>query len=248
VLALLLAIALMALGCGRAEPDRASLTIAAASDLRPLLESARGALEREGGRPVTLVFGSSGQLKEQILAGADFDLFLSADMDYVRELDQAGAIAPGGARAYATGYLVLAWRDGIPTFLGLADLQRDDVRRVAIANPAHAPYGRAAQQALTSAGLWEGVRGKLVLGENARLTADYVRTGNAEAGILPLSLVVGAGVPYLPIDEALHEPIIQGGGVIAHSPNEARARAVLDYLLSPPGQELLAAYGFGPPP
>lgn len=234
-----------------AHPDERSsgaIRIGAASDLRRALVALQPAIERACNTRVTFVFGSSGQLKEQILAGADYHLFLSADTDYVAELDRAGRVVPNGSASYAVGRIVLAWRKDLPPLGGVSDLARSDIRRIAIANPAHAPYGRAAEQAMTAAGVWQGVQSRLVLGENIRQATDYVQQGNADAGIVALALVIDTDTPYTLIDASLHKPIIQGAGVVKGTGGERTARCALQQILAPDGQEALQRFGFEPVP
>ncbi len=230
-----------------AEQPRA-VTVAAASDLRRALTALQPELERACSARLTLVYGSSGQLKEQILAGARYHLFLSADVEYVQELVRAGRLEGEGAGPYAVGRLALAWRRGLPPLRGVEDLARADVTHIAIANPAHAPYGRAAQQALTAAGLWERLQPRLVLGENIRQATDYVQGGNADAGLVALALVIDTDTPYTLVPASLHRPIVQAGGVLRGSGKEDAARCLLAALRAPAGQEALARFGFEPVP
>lgn len=230
------------------ERNSDSITVAAASDLRRALTAAQPAIEQACGTRLTFVFGSSGQLKEQILAGAPYHLFLSADTAFVEELVRAGRIVEDGSRTYAVGRLALTWRRGLPPMAGVAELTRADIRRVAIANPSHAPYGRAAREAMLGAGVWDGVQGRLVLGENIRQATDYVEQGNADAGIVALALVIDTGADYDVIPASAHQPIVQGGGVVRGSGGEATARCALHYLLDRSGQEILGRFGFEPVP
>jgi molybdate transport system substrate-binding protein len=243
--------ALVACG-GRADAPAAgpaqAVTVAAAADLRRALTAMQPELERACAARLTFVYGSSGQLKEQILAGAGYHLFLSADVDYVQELVRAGRLEAEGAGPYAVGRLALAWRRGLPPLQGVEDLARADVTHIAIANPAHAPYGRAAQQALTAAGLWERLQPRLVLGENIRQATDYVQGGNADAGLVALALVIDTETPYVLVPASLHRPIVQAGGVLRGSGREETARCLLAALRAPAGQEALARFGFEPVP
>jgi molybdate transport system substrate-binding protein len=229
------------------EGESASLEIAAASDLRPLIEDLVPVLERRCGATVSAVFGSSGQLKSQVEAGAPFDLFLSADQAYPLELLQGGHVAPNGVAAYAVGRIVVATRPGLEPVRDPGGLVRSDIRTIAMANPAHAPYGRAAEQALRSAGIYDTVRDRLVLGENIRQATDYVARGDADAGIVALSLAINQpSLAYSVVDASLHEPIVQAGAVIEGTGAERTARCVLHYLLTGEGQAALARFGFEP--
>lgn len=232
-------------GAGPNEKYSGQMTVAAASDLRNVLEDVQPDIERQCETRVTLVFGSSGQLKNQVEAGARFGLFLSADSQYPRDLAAKGLVVPNGVASYGAGRIVLATRAGIEPLTALEGLTSQAIRRIAIANPGHAPYGRAAKEALEASGLYSAVEGKLVLGENIRQTTDYVEKGDADAGIVALALVIkGSPASYSLIDSALHQPIEQGGAVIQGTGAELTGRCVLQYLLSPEGQAALGDYGF----
>ncbi len=235
--------AVLLTGCGGDGDGRPAITVAAASDLRDALAGLKPRLESASGSHITFVFGSSGQLKQQVLAGAKYDLFLSADQAYVGELERAGRVTRSAG--YAHGRLALTWREGLAPMDGPEDLTRTDVRRIAIANPDHAPYGRAAQDALAAAGLEPAVAGRLVLAENVRQALDYVEGGNADAGLVALALVIGGARPYKLVDASLHRPIVQAGGVVRGG-HEEEAGAILDFLISVDGQAALREYGFEP--
>jgi molybdate transport system substrate-binding protein len=205
-------------------------------------------LERRCRTSVVYVFGSSGQLATQIAAGAGFGLLLSADSQYPAQLTAAGLTVPNGVAAYGVGRVVLATRAGIDPLADVRALAHTEVRRLSIANPDHAPYGRAAEQVLRSAGVYEQVRSKFVLGENVRQAADYVEQGNADAGIVAYALVInGSPAKWTLIDAALHQPIEQTGAVVARTGAELTARCVLQYLLDPAGQSALREFGFEAP-
>ena len=237
-------------GCGQADTAsrNVSLQIGAAADLRTALTEAQSTIEEECAARIVFVFGSSGQLKEQILAGASFGLYLSADAAFPREVEAAGLTVEDGVAEYAVGRLALAWAPGIAPMSGAEDLLRDDVRYISIANPAHAPYGRAARETLVTLGLWEAAQGRLVLGENVRQATDYVEQGNAEAGLVALSLVIGTDIEYVVVPAELHKPITQAGAVIAGKGVDTESRCVLDYLRGASGQSMLQRYGFEPVP
>ncbi len=168
------------------------LTVAAASDLQAALPAMASQFEKETGQRVVLTFGSSGNFFTQIQNGAPFDVFLSADIDYPRRLEREGLAERGSLFEYATGRLVLWTRNdsGIDVRRGLTVLADARVRHIAIANPEHAPYGRAAVAALRHEGLYERVRSKFVLGENISQAAQFAQSGNAEVGVLALSLAL----------------------------------------------------------
>ncbi|MBE0607805.1 MAG: molybdate ABC transporter substrate-binding protein [Dehalococcoidia bacterium] len=232
-------------GAGPEEKASGQITVAAASDLRNVLAAVQPDIERRCETHLTLVFGSSGQLKNQVEAGADFGLYLSADSQYPRDLAAKGLVVPNGVASYGVGRIVLATRAGIEPVTALKGLTSEAIRRIAIANPGHAPYGRAAKEALESAGVYGDVEKKLVLGENIRQTTDYVEKGDADAGIVALALVIkGSPASYSLIDSALHQPIEQGGAVIKGTGAELTGRCVLQSLLDPEGQAALGDYGF----
>lgn len=230
----------------------ALLTIAAASDLQPVLPRLVAAFEQQTGHRVRTTFGSSGNFYAQIRNGAPFDVFLSADINYPRQLDSAGVAEPRTLVSYATGSIVLWTRNksGIPVTDGLAALTSPAVRRVAIANPEHAPYGRAALAALQKSNLYDGLQAKLVLGENVSQAAQFVQSGNADVGIIPLSLARSAPMraagQFFEIAQRLYPPIEQAGVVIRSSRQKDAARAFLEFLRRPEALKLLAEAGFGP--
>jgi molybdate transport system substrate-binding protein len=229
--------------CRDGERER-SLTIAAAADLRSALTEMRPAIEQAVGGEVTILFGSSGLLKEQILAGAPYGLYMSSDRAFVEELRAAGRVAEDGHALYAVGRLALVWRQGIAPLSGTGDLAREDLRRITIANPSHAPYGRAAREAMERAGIWAALQPRIVLGENVRQATDYVESGNVDAGIVALALVIGTEVPHIVVDASEHAPLLQGAAVVAGSGQEQSARRALAQILGEEGQALLRRYGF----
>lgn len=237
-------------GSGPGAPGGAprTLTVAAASDLYHAFAEIGQLYTERTGVEVTFTFGASGNLASQIENGAPVDLFAAADVSYVDQLIEAGALIPETRRVYALGHLVLAASTRAGTEADeLTDLLDPAVGYIAIANPNHAPYGRAAREALESAGLWEALQPKLVLAENARQALQYVQTGNADAGLVPHSL---AGVPEItcvPVDPSLHSPLEQALAVVAGSPLADEARRFADLVTGPEGRAVLERYGFGLP-
>jgi len=228
----------------------ARLQIAAASDLRFALEEIARVFEQQTRVQVRSTFGSSGQLAAQIEQGAPFDAFFSADEDLVRTLARKALIHPDTVRLYAIGRIVLWVRAASPLDLtkGLGALLETRVRFVAIANPQHAPYGQAAVDALRAAGLYDRVRAKLVLGENITQTLQWVQTGNADAGVVALSLAIGptirASGRYWIIPDSLHRPIRQAAGVVSSTREPQAARALLAFVNGPAGRRIMRRYGF----
>lgn len=230
-----------------------ALTVAAASDLQAALPPLVARFEKETGRRVRVTFGSSGNLFAQIQNGAPFDVFLSADIDYPRRLRDAGLTEPGTLTPYATGRLVLWTRrdSGVDVRRGLQALTASQIRRIALANPAHAPYGRAAVAALRSAGLYDRLRPRLVLGENISQAAQFAQSGNAQVGIIARALAVGpvlsASGVYVDIPASLHPPIEQAGVVVGAARDKAIARRFLEFLLRPDTLASIEASGFDAP-
>jgi molybdate transport system substrate-binding protein len=231
--------------------DEVDLLVAAASDLRPAFEALGERYTAAGGGEVVFDFGSSGQLAQRIREGAPFDVFASADVAYVDDVVGAGTGDAATQRTYAYGRLVIwspeerwaGWED-------LTDLAVDaDITNLAIANPDHAPYGRAAQEALVAAGALDAVQDRLVLGENISDTQRLVETGNADVGIIALSLAIAAeerGVGrWVEVDPDLHDPLQQDLVVTATDPaRAAAARAFVDLVASDAGREVMGRYGF----
>ena len=230
-----------------------SLTVAAASDLQSALPEIVSRFEKETGQQVRLAFGSSGNFFTQIQNGAPFDVFLSADIDYPRRLEASGEAERGSVYRYAIGRVVLWTRkdSGIDVRGGLAVLADARVRRIALANPEHAPYGRAAVAALRHEGLYERVREKFVLGENISQAAQFAESGSADVGLLALALALSptlkrAGI-YVDIPASWHPPIEQGAVILASSKQKALARQFVDYLKKPESVRILQSYGFALP-
>jgi molybdate transport system substrate-binding protein len=173
------------------------------------------------------------------------DLFLSADATWVDRLREGGRTRPETEAVYAIGPLVLVTAPGRdPLAGGVGDLDHLSVRRIAIANPEHAPYGRAARQALERAGLWEAVEPRVVIAENVRQTMQYVETRSVDAAISARSLVREDQPGWILVPADLHDPLNQTLAVIAGRPREAEARAFAAFLLGPTGREILARHGF----
>lgn len=225
--------------------------IAAASDLQFALEDIAARFRADSRKDVRLSFGSSGNYFRQIEQGAPFQLFLSADEDFVFRLHQAGRTEDRGV-LYATGRIVLFAPRGSPLnvdqrMAGLkAALAARRISRFAIANPEHAPYGRAAEQALRKLGLWEGLQGRLVLGENVSQAAQFATSGSVQGGIFAYSLALSPQVSKLGshvlLPEDLHQPLRQRM-VLVKGAGET-ARAFYAYLQQPAARKIFEQYGF----
>ena len=225
-----------------ARGERCVLTIAAASDLAPLRQRLIDEFNRAHPCKLTITFSSSGQLASQIVQGAPYDIYLSASEEYVKKLAAAGFIETDSVTVFARGRLGL-WAPGKPEAVSLRNLNEADFKKIAIANPAHAPYGLAAKQALVSSGLWEGLQSRLVLAENVRQALQFAETGNVDAVITAWSLVkdkAGARV----LDGGLHNEIRQTLGIVATSANKANARMFSKWMSGGNGKALLGQAGF----
>lgn len=250
VLSITLACALVA--CAAPPPRTATpraggdaLTVAAAADLQFAFTEIAELFEAQTGHKVTLVFGSTGQLAQQIENGAPYDLFAAANIQFVDDLARKGLIVPESVALYARGRIVLAVnkQSGVQA-TKLKDLTSDAITRIAIANPDHAPYGLAAKQALESAGVWDAVRPKLVLGENVRQTLQFVQTGDVPVGIVALSVANVPEVSYTLIDDDLHKPLDQALGVVSASKQQAIARDFAKFINGEQGRPIMRKYGF----
>lgn len=216
-----------------------TLTIAAAADLAPLEQQLAQGFEAKSGGRIRFVFASSGRLAEQVRQGAPYDIYLSANDLYTQQLVKEDRLERETVRLYALG------RVGLSGVKSLAELKRPEIRQIAIPNPKHAPYGVAAEEILRRTGLLDALRPKLVLGENARQTREYCRSGNADACLTAWTLSKDTGGLLLPASQ--HQPIRQSGGVVKGTPRPALARAFMDFLLSIEGQTLLVRAGLNVP-
>ena len=228
-----------------ARAPRDTITVFAASDLALAFAEIGPAFERATGTAARMVMGSTGTLARQIERGAPADVFFAANVAYVDSLRAHGAVLAGSQRLYARGRIVVATARQTGLAIGtLADLARPEVKRVAIANPLHAPYGQAARQALASAGLWGRVSPKLVYGENVRQALQMVQTGAVDAGIIALSVASVPEIVFRPVDERLHRPLDQAAAVVAASRRRERAEAFLEWVTEGEGKAVLARHGF----
>jgi molybdate transport system substrate-binding protein len=232
----------------RAEGPR-EVRVAAAADLQFALDEVFSAAAVPGVRPV-VTYGSSGSFFAQIENGAPFDLYLSADAEYPRRLAEKG-LADGEVFLYAVGRIALWVPNGSKldvAALGVRALLDPAVRKVAIANPRHAPYGRAAEAALRSLGAWEAVSAKIVLGENVAQAAQFVESGAADAGIVALSLArsprLRSAGRHVELPLGSYPRMDQGGIVLKGARDPGAARALRAALVGPQGREVLREHGF----
>lgn len=252
----LIASLLSAATLGVAQQSAASqeLVVAAAADLSSALKDVGDGFQKKTGVTVKLSFGASGALTQQIQNGAPFDVFFSADMDYPRKLIDGGQADGASLYEYAVGKLVLWVPADSPLDLqhqGMNSLLDPSVKKIAIANPEHAPYGRAAVAALKHEGLYDRVSDRLVLGENVSQAAQFVESGNAQAGFVALAHAVAPAMQgkgkYWEVPATAYPPLIQGVVVLAHSQHKKEATQFLEYIKTKETAELLRKYGFSIP-
>jgi molybdate transport system substrate-binding protein len=231
------------------------VTVAAAADLNFAFKEIAAGFEKQTGHKLRVSFGSSGNFFAQIRSGAPFDVFFSADAEYPRKLEAEGLAQPGSLYVYAIGRIVIWAPRGSPDLRkedlskqGMRALLNPAVRKIAIANPKHAPYGRAAVAALKHFGIYEQVESRLVYGENVAQAAQFVESGSAQAGIIALSL---ASAPQMKergdtwlIPEDAHPRLEQAAVILRAARSPQAARTLLDYLRGPDGQAILKRYGF----
>jgi molybdate transport system substrate-binding protein len=251
-------------GCKRSEtpagPDAATqpqrqLNIAAAADLKFALDDiAARYRQQHPNLNLQITYGSSGNFYSQLTNKAPFDLFLSADVGYVDKLIAAGSADKGSKFVYGIGRIVL-WAPNDSKLdvasQGLKSLLDPGVKKIAIANPEHAPYGRAAEAALKSAGLWDAVQPRLVLGENIAQTAQFVQSGAVDAGIIALSLAMSPSMKdsgrYYEIPQADYPRLEQAGVILSWARDRSAADAFHEFVAGPEARQILSKYGFGLP-
>jgi molybdate transport system substrate-binding protein len=226
-------------GTGREQHD--PLRVAAAADLKVAFSEIGNAYEKHTGRRVVFSFGSTGLLAKQVAEGAPFDVFAAANLKYADDVVSTGACKAGTTQIYGRGRIVL-WNKG-PTPPAI-----DAVRgtRLAIANPDHAPYGKAAKEALVKLGIWEQVSKSVIYGENVQQTLQFADTGNTDLAIVALSLAKTSGGSYTPIDDSLYAPIIQALVLCKGQRRDVRPEAYMfaEYLKSETARQTMATYGF----
>ena len=229
----------------------AELVVAAAADLSSALKDIGDNFEKKTGVTVKLSFGASGALTQQIQNGAPFDLFFSADMDYPRQLIAAGNADGASLYQYAVGKLVLWVPADSPLDVehaGMNILLDPSVKKIAIANPQHAPYGRAAVAALKHTGLYDRVSDRLVMGENISQAAQFVESGNAQAGFVALAHAAAPSMKgkgkYWEVPAEDYPALAQGVVVLARSPHKKEAAEFVEYIKTKEAAEMLRKYGF----
>jgi molybdate transport system substrate-binding protein len=226
------------------------ITVAAAADLQSAMQDIASRFQQETGKTVKVIYGSSGSFFQQIQNGAPFDMFFSANLDYPKKLEAAGLIEATSYYQYAKGKIVV-WvpKDSkINLNSGLLALLDPSVKRIAIANPQHAPYGQAALAAMQKGGVYEKVKNKLVLGENVSQAASFVVSGSADAGIVALSLALSPNMKdkgrYAQISASEYPSIEQACVILNSSKSKDTARQFLSFVKSAAVADVLVSYGF----
>ena len=232
----------------KAEPE---LLVAAAADLNPALHDIAQQFENKTGVRIKLSFGASGALTQQIQNGAPFDLFFSADMDYPKNLITDGQADAATLYQYSQGKLVLWVPASSPLDVehqGMTALLNNSVKKIAIANPQHAPYGRAAVTALKHAGLYDRLADRFVMGENVSQAAQFVESGNAQAGFFALAHALSPAVKnmgkFWVVPRDYYAPLEQGAVVLSRSRHKKEAAQFLEYLKTRDASDVLRKYGF----
>lgn len=225
------------------------ITVAAAADLKFAMDEVVTAFKKSNpAEEVEVIYGSSGKAHTQIQQGAPYDLYFSADVAFPQELIKGGFAASAEVIPYALGRIVLWSNSKDASRMTLANLTDSQITHIAIANPKHAPYGKRAEEALRASELWEKVEPKMIYGENITQTAQFVQTGNAEVGILALSIAMAPelsskGGHYL-IPDNLHEPLNQGFIILKRAENNKLAKQFAGYMTSKETRAVMTKYGF----
>lgn len=233
-------------GCGKGKSDPGDVRVAGASDLVLVMEALIPMFEKASGKKVTFIPGSSGKLAAQLREGAPFDVFLSANVKFVDDVIAEGACDASTKAMYARGRVVI-WVGpdaAVKAPADLAGLSAQEFKRIAIANPDHAPYGAAAKQALEAAGVWDSVKPRVVYGSNIKDTMQFVETGNAEVGIIALSLAKKSPGQFSEIPAELHAPIDQALVVCKNGKAQAGGREFAEFLRSAEVIKVMTEYGF----
>jgi molybdate transport system substrate-binding protein len=229
------------------------ITVAAAADLQFVMQEVGARFKSATGKSVKLIYGSSGNFTQQLQNGAPFDMFFSANLDYPKQLDAAGLTEPGTFYQYAIGKIVV-WVPNdskLDVSLGLRALLNPSLKKIAIANPQHAPYGKAAVAAMQKENIYEQVKDKFVLGENISQAAAFVASGSADVGIVALSLALSPNMKdkgrYAEVPAADYPAIEQACVIMGSSKNKSVAQQFLKFIQSSPITELFQKYGFAIP-
>ncbi|NJD39525.1 MAG: molybdate ABC transporter substrate-binding protein [Geobacter sp.] len=242
----LLLLSLLLLGTTTAHAEK--ITIAAAADLKFAMDEIVVSFNKQHPRDqVEIIYGSSGKFFAQIQNNAPYDLYFSADITYPRQLADKG-FAASAVTSYAVGRIVLWSNSRDAARMTLENLIDPALRKIAIANPRHAPYGKRAEEALRALKLWDKVQHKLVYGENIAHTAQFVETGNAQVGIIALALALNPTLSkqggYYLIPDKLHQPLEQGYIITKRAADKPLAKLFAGYMTSKEARRIMTRYGF----
>ena len=227
--------------------------MAAAADLQFAMQDIAARFQKETGKSVKVIYGSSGNFFQQLQNGAPFDLFFSANLDFAKKLEAAGLTEPGSYYQYASGKIVIWVPNGSKLDLssGLQALLDPSIKKIAVANPQHAPYGQAAVAAMQKENVYEKVKNKLVLGENISEATSFVVSGAADVGIVALSLALSPNMKdkgrYVEVPSADYPPIEQACVILGSSKNKETARQFLAFFKTAATSQVLSSYGFDVP-
>jgi molybdate transport system substrate-binding protein len=226
------------------------ITVAAAADLQFVMQEVGARFQQESGKTVKLIYGSSGNFAQQLQNGAPFDMFFSANLDYPKQLETAGLTEPGTFYQYAIGKIVV-WvpnESKLDVSSGLKALLDPSIKKIAIANPQHAPYGKAAVAAMQKENIYDQVKDKFVLGENISQTASFVASGSADIGIIALSLALSPNMKdkgrYTEVPAGDYPPIEQACVIMRSSKNKSAAEQFQKFIQTPTIKDLFQKYGF----
>lgn len=227
-----------------------SITVAAAADLQFAMQDVAAQFQKQTGKEVKVIYGSSGNFFQQLQNGAPFDMFFSANLDYPRKLEAAGLIEPGSYYQYAKGKIVIWVLKDSPLDLssGLKSLLSPNIKKIAVANPQHAPYGQATVAAMQKEGIYDKVKDKFVLGENISQTASFVVSGSADVGVVALSLALSPNMidkgRYVEIQANEYPPIEQACVILRSSKDKETAKQFLAFIKTAAVSDTLKRYGF----
>ena len=246
-------VTVLALGLSGRFCQAQEITVAAAADLQSVMQDITSRFQKETGKNVKLIYGSSGNFFQQLQNGAPFDMFFSANVDYPKKLEAAGLTELGTFYQYAVGKIVV-WVPSdskLDVSSGLRSLLNPSIKKIAIANPQHAPYGQAAVAAMKKENIYDKVADKFVLGENISQTASFVVSGSADVGVVALSLALSPNMKdkgrYAEISTDEYPPIEQACVVLKSSQQKDTAKAFLNFIKTPAVGDLFRTYGFAVP-
>jgi molybdate transport system substrate-binding protein len=238
---------LQAIFCGKPSNDnqQPAITVAAASDLGPVFEELGRLFEQSSGTKVVFSFGSTGMLAKQIEQGAPMDLFAAANVEFIDRLATKGLIIPETKALYARGQITLWTSEKSELKIEkIEDLALPQIKRIAIANPEHAPYGVAARDCMQAAGIWDEIQSKIVFAENIRQTLQFAETGNVDVAIVALSLSLQSKGRWKLIPQQMYKPIDQSLAVIKSTKHEKEAKEFANFINSPQGRPIMRKFGF----